>query len=577
MQANTFDDVKYVDATQLSIMNETMDRFFSKPGRVVGCGLQIPMGGGKTRMSIFIALKFPGVSLVVCSKSLVGGWIDEIESINDIIEETNKTKKEKHKYIRYYVAHSDYDKKYALTCDPTKYDFVITTPEALKSEYTKNDLNSWLISKHLVKNKFNNLSNETLFYNKFPKVISGVGLFYCTSWNFTIVDEFHQYMNINTQAAKALICIPSQRKLALSGTLFADPKPEKLITYMLFIEHKDWPNSVPETSAIAFKRSNFEGTNKYVVHRTEKQMDINIAYTKHIVVVKMSEIEKSIYSVFKEITLQAIARFKRSKIVEDEDGRTRKSLNSDVLSMITYLRQCLIAPFLLRSTLGLSNSVENFKETEIKLLIKKELKTHKLTNYFNTKKSVLSARLEKIIEIINNPINSKIVVFSCYRKTLDLLQQLITDRNVQTISSETEDRAQVIRDLSKSESFVLLLTYALGSDGLNLQFANSVLCIDYDFTATNTDQSLKRVVRRGQKQKVNVYFVCSDTYLESTILRKHVDKKLRGLELENGNITTEVEKLKFTELCKFIETVSMKESMVKANIENIGNLVYSGV
>ncbi len=80
-------------------------------------------------------------------------------------------------------------------------------------------------------------------------------------------------------------------------------------------------------------------------------------------------------------------------------------------------------------------------------------------------------------------------------------------------------RARVITDFgSRSEHKVMLLNYAVGGLGLNLQAANYVFLFDRWWNPAVEDQAVKRAHRLGQKDRVFVRrFVCKETIEERIV------------------------------------------------------------
>jgi superfamily II DNA or RNA helicase len=85
--------------------------------------------------------------------------------------------------------------------------------------------------------------------------------------------------------------------------------------------------------------------------------------------------------------------------------------------------------------------------------------------------------------------------------------------------------AVVKKFTTDQESKVLLLNYAVGGVGLNLQAANYVYLFDRWWNPAVEDQAVKRAHRIGQKSKVFVRrFFCKDT-IEERILKKLMEKR----------------------------------------------------
>ena len=63
------------------------------------------------------------------------------------------------------------------------------------------------------------------------------------------------------------------------------------------------------------------------------------------------------------------------------------------------------------------------------------------------------------------------------------------------------------RTLKKSKNGILLLTFGIGANGLNLQCADTVLIADFWWNADKTRQAIARILRYGQEATcINIYY-----------------------------------------------------------------------
>ncbi len=107
----------------IHLLNEFQNDIFLEAIEKKNAGLSIPVGGGKTRLSLVIALETTPDEpiLIICKKTLIKNWIDEIIKIFGTT-------------ISYYVYHSEFNKHYEeVTIPRTR--IVITTPEVTKKYY----------------------------------------------------------------------------------------------------------------------------------------------------------------------------------------------------------------------------------------------------------------------------------------------------------------------------------------------------------------------------------------------------------------------------------------------------------
>ena len=130
-----------------------------------------------------------------------------------------------------------------------------------------------------------------------------------------------------------------------------------------------------------------------------------------------------------------------------------------------------------------------------------------------------------------------------------------------TIASEmsTKKRAKILEDYNipskTGKGHILLLTYELGCEGLNLQVSNTVLLLDFYWNDAQTQQAIARVLRYGQKADVvNIYMFTSNTAIEGSVFEKHDLKLIILEELSKGAAKTQLKKMKIVDIIKIIET-----------------------
>jgi SNF2 family DNA or RNA helicase len=134
-------------------------------------------------------------------------------------------------------------------------------------------------------------------------------------------------------------------------------------------------------------------------------------------------------------------------------------------------------------------------------------------------------------------------------------------------------RSIILEDFDKKNvnglGNILLLTYEIGGEGLNLQkISNTVLLLDFVWSDGKVSQAIARVLRYGQtSDEVNIYHFISNTAIEKVIFEKHKIKLQIINELESGNSNIKINKINVNEIIKIIE----KDDNIKAVNEIIKN------
>ena len=511
-----------------------------------GGGLSLPMGCGKTLISLIVAMQQVedenGEILVVVAKNLISTWEAEIKKFfgdtipYKVYTNANKTKK----------------------CNFNEYKIIITTPETVSGFYKDNDIDEKFVWIDQIPNRLGIPVNFNLYIEpKDPflnlKNLSRGDLFFSKRWGCMIVDEGHNYFNISTIRSRAICAICATHRWVLSGTLFDEPKPERILGYFLMINYNKYPRNLPEIERI-IKTSRFYGLMETLVYRKENEMiksdDIDIIKT--IVSHKLSKQEGDIYLMLK-VVLRKLQQEIRKYKLQGNTIQLRK-FSSYMLVMITLTRTFLVCPLITIASIYL-DTIDYENKSELSKILYDELNKKDLYGWLNDEKSIISSRMKEILEVIDVHSPDRVVVFSSFRTTINVLKNYITDRPVfEIIPTQSPDkRGKVLEDFAKSKNGVLLLTYNLGSDGLNLQCANTVLIADYWWNSGKTKQSIARVNRFGQLAKqIFVYYFTSNTGIEKALFDKHVDKMVVENELLHGQQFSNIKRIKTDDILRLI-------------------------
>ena len=121
-------------------------------------------------------------------------------------------------------------------------------------------------------------------------------------------------------------------------------------------------------------------------------------------------------------------------------------------------------------------------------------------------------------------------------------------------------RQKLLKDFENSNNGILLVTYQLGAEGLNLQFASTVLLVDFWWNAAKTQQAIGRIFRFGQISKeINIYFFTSNTGIEKILFNKQKAKLNILNELKTGSIKTKIPTVKMDDIIRLIELEDNKK------------------
>ena len=506
-------------------------------------GLSLVVGSGKTIVSLVLSLyqnmETEQPILVVVSKSLMDNWETEIK--------------------KFYGTELNYQVIHPSVTDIGKWKIkspiILTTVDVLAKYYKENSIDKLFI-KQVFPPRFGNYVNN---YNEVKEPylnhVIGGGLFYSIQWGTIIIDEAQTYTNIDTLRCQALGSLHAKHRWLLSGTLFNEPKPERILGYHILLNAPNKPRNLPETKELLNdKKLGFKGLNEHLVIR-----ETNLAFKppmihEEIITHILLPEEEKIYTMMKTILIQVKAKADKAKLLKNTADS--KKFSSYKLVMIMYLRQALICPLIPITSIVIDAS-DLEKRSELSKIIVNEIRKLDIDDYMANVKSIQSTRIKSIIQVLKKHKKERVIVFSCFKSTLDILTYLIKDKvNLFVMQSEMnpKQRGKLVADFADAKNGVLLMTYELGSTGLNLQCAKTVLFADQPWSAGGIIQGSGRIYRYGQlSPEIHLYYFSGNTGIENIIFQKQHSKLQKIGELKTGTSTTKIPKIKIDEVIRMID------------------------
>ena len=136
------------------------------------------------------------------------------------------------------------------------------------------------------------------------------------------------------------------------------------------------------------------------------------------------------------------------------------------------------------------------------------------------------AKFEELLRIIDEVFRhgtKKIVIFALFRKTLKYLQIRFKQRGFGTlmIHGMVENRIDILDEFKNNPKAHILLCSEVGSEGLDMQFCNSMVNYDLPWNPMVVEQRIGRIDRFGQKSPtVNIYnVIVADSIQEDIYIR----------------------------------------------------------
>lgn len=539
-----------LNAFQKDILYECIDKKTS--------GLSLPLGSGKTLISLVLGLyntlinKASNPILIVVSKSLISNWETEIKKFFG-------------ENLKYEVVHGSILKNgmhlWKMKPD-TK--VVLITIDKLAKFYKSHSVDKKFIHQKYIR-KDNIYINEYIEpTTPFLNHVVGGGLFYSIKWSFVIIDEVQKYTNIETLWCQCLGAICADYRWALSGTIFDEPSVKRILGYHIILNVPGKPRSLPTMTELVY-HDNFAGLNETLISREKNNAFIPPKVNECIITHELSKEEEKIYTTMKKILIEIKKKAMRAKLYDNIEDL--KKFNSYKLVMIGYLRQSLICPLIPITSISL-NVCDMKNKSELSELVIQQLKNNGLNDWMDNVESAKSSRIVETIKCVNKHQNERVIIFCCFKSYFDILQYYLLELKktifVMTSNMNIKKRHDLLKNFEKSSNGILLITYQLGAEGLNLQFASTVLLIDFWWNASKTQQAIGRIFRFGQiADQINVYFFTSNTGIEKMLFQKQKAKLNILNELRVGSIKTKVPKINMDDVIRMIELEDNKTLLKK--------------
>lgn len=436
--------MEHLNDFQKDILNECQTR-------ASGGGLSLPMGSGKSLIALCMAKQTSGKSLIVVSKTLVSVWEFEIKKF---FKNTLPT-------------------KILFSKDLTTLDFpekvVITTPETLVKIYK-------LLN---IQGNFIYIDQMTKIYNKPTQPFHKSNSVYSIKWDLVIVDEIQQYTNIKSIRCQSIASLCAKTRWGLSGTIFLEADIARILGYYLILNINGFPRNLPDAEK-KIKSKTFSGVFSTLVYRKTNDAFIIPTINEKIICNEMTVDEKKIYMVMKE--LMSIINTQVKMFKRRGDVGNMRIFSSYKLAMLTYLRQCIVCP-LIPITSAFIDFLDFNKRSDLSSKLIKTIQKHGLNDYINNEDNIKSSRIKSVLKNMDDFKDEQIVIFTCFRSSVNILKYYI-DKSKRpcftlTGNDNIQKRTNTIKEFENTNNSVLILTFKIGSEGLNLQTSHTVFLVNF--------------------------------------------------------------------------------------------------
>lgn len=469
------------------------------------CGIRggimsMEMGMGKSLTSIAhtLSLDFQDASksptLIIASKTVMLEW--KTQCIEKFLTED----------VKVLYLHRDFcdDFDSIRFSDVLKYDVVVTTYDVCVSG-ASNVYDECMVygDEHsLMKGKIESV--ELRKSSITTRNRTGAGVVYAIDWERVIADESQRFANPQTITYYCMMAICAKYRWCLSGTPIRNYDID-IWAQLRFCGYKTINRAFfwKRIGKVQFIKENLSD-----VVFVAKYADAGITLpekNEQDIVVTMSPQQSSVYLAIKE---RANDVYKQ--VVYGNTDFT------NVLAMLTKLRQCAITDYLL--------------EPESKRSDSKHIRQN---DY-----SVNSPKISKIIEIINSiPTDEKVCIFTSFTSFSDLIASTIAALlphvgyvQVDGDKDGTERKDALAKFKTDPNCRVIIMTYRVGGEGLNLVEANHCIFGEPWWSTAVLKQAKARVWRTGQTRPVTVYNIITENTIEESIVSicKEKEKMIDG-------------------------------------------------
>lgn len=147
---------------------------------------------------------------------------------------------------------------------------------------------------------------------------------------------------------------------------------------------------------------------------------------------------------------------------------------------------------------------------------------------FRNEKDSKIDRLHEIIQKVFSNGERKIIVFAIFKATVKYLKlrlEALGYKCVMIHGENVSEREELLRQFKEDDSINLLLSTEVSSEGLDMQFCNSLVNYDLPWNPMVVEQRIGRIDRFGQKSPVvNIYNFVIKNSIQEDIYKRLLDR-----------------------------------------------------
>jgi hypothetical protein len=140
-------------------------------------------------------------------------------------------------------------------------------------------------------------------------------------------------------------------------------------------------------------------------------------------------------------------------------------------------------------------------------------------------------RIEEVVKIVNES-SENFIIWIKQDEEGDLIKKMIPDAIEVRGSDSAKSKEEKLLGFAKNEFRVLVTKTKIAQFGLNYQNCNNQIFASLDFSFEGLYQAIRRSYRFGQKNKVNIYLITTDTM--QNVVQSVKDKELKFAEMQKA-------------------------------------------
>lgn len=373
-----------------------------------------------------------------------------------------------------------------------------------------------------------------VFVTTFENIRRNVDLYVSHRWDYVILDEGQKIRNPDADITLACKRLRTSHRLLLSGTpiqndlkelwsLFDFVFPGRLGTLPIFesefadpIRRGGYANASPAVVQLAYRCALIlrDLINPFLLRRRKKdikEVSRMPGKTEQILFCKLTNMQRSMYE---------------SYLKSDEVNSVIRGTAQCFKPIIVLRKICNHPDLLLSDPKNAGITAWNPINVNDRDLIDSDDNNDRCDRIGTLVEA--SGKLQVLAKIL--PLwkeqGHRVLIFSQWKKMLDLIQQLLISQNISFSrmdgNTNVASRQQLVDRFNKDTSiFVMLLTTKTGGVGLNLTGANRIILYDPDWNPQSDAQARERAWRFGQRSSVTVYrFITAGTIEEKMYHRQ---------------------------------------------------------